>query len=83
MAQMWTKLAADRERLRHLNAQGAYSDNRYKNPSRALRPMPLSAPDAKALMKVRTFIPGRKIDDVPYRCEKCGGEVVRSIPRAW
>jgi predicted SprT family Zn-dependent metalloprotease len=36
----------------------------------------------KALMKVRILIPGRKVDDVSYRCEKCGGEVMRSVPRA-
>jgi predicted SprT family Zn-dependent metalloprotease len=36
----------------------------------------------KALMKVRILIPGRKVDDVSYRCEKCGGEVIRSVPRA-
>jgi hypothetical protein len=29
-------------------------------------------------MKVRILIPGRKVDDVSYRCEKCGGEVIRS-----
>jgi DNA-directed RNA polymerase subunit RPC12/RpoP len=37
----------------------------------------------KALMKVRILIPGRKIDDVAYRCEECGSEVLRSVPRAW
>ena len=37
----------------------------------------------KALMKVRILIPGRKVDDVAYRCEKCGSEVLRSVPRAW
>ena len=36
----------------------------------------------KALMKVRILIPGRTVDDVVYRCEKCGGEVIRSVPRA-
>jgi hypothetical protein len=33
-------------------------------------------------MKVRILIPGRKVDDVAYRCEKCGGEVRQSVPRA-
>jgi len=37
----------------------------------------------RTLMKVRILIPGRKVDDVSYRCEKCGGEVMRSVPRAW
>jgi len=37
----------------------------------------------KALMKVHILIPGHKVDDVAYRCEKCGGQVVRSVPRAW
>jgi hypothetical protein len=33
-------------------------------------------------MKVRILIPGRKPDDVASRCEKCGAEVTRSVPRA-
>jgi DNA-directed RNA polymerase subunit RPC12/RpoP len=33
-------------------------------------------------MKVRILILGRKVDDVAYRCEKCGAEVLRSVPRA-
>jgi hypothetical protein len=37
----------------------------------------------KALMKVRILVPGRKVEDVAYRCEKCGSEVLRSMPRAW
>jgi len=37
----------------------------------------------KARMKVCILIPGRKVDDVSYRCEKCGAEVMRSVPRAW
>jgi tRNA(Ile2) C34 agmatinyltransferase TiaS len=37
----------------------------------------------RTLMKVRILIPGRKVDDVAYyRCEKCGGEVRQSVPRA-
>ena len=34
-------------------------------------------------MKVRILIPGRKVDDVAYRCEKCGSDVLRSVPRVW
>jgi hypothetical protein len=30
-------------------------------------------------MKARILI--RKVDDVAYRCEKCGAEVLRSVPR--
>jgi len=37
----------------------------------------------RTLMKVRILIPGRKVDDVSYRCEKCGAEVMQSVPRAW
>jgi hypothetical protein len=33
-------------------------------------------------MKVRTLLPGRKVDDVAYRCEECGEEVVCGVPRA-
>jgi hypothetical protein len=32
-------------------------------------------------MKVRTLLPGRKIDDVAYRCEDCGEEVTHPVPR--
>jgi hypothetical protein len=32
-------------------------------------------------MKVRILFPGRKVDDVTHRCEECGGEVLRSVPR--
>jgi hypothetical protein len=28
----------------------------------------------RKLMKVRILIPGRKVDDVAYRCEECGEE---------
>ena len=34
-------------------------------------------------MKVRTLLPGRKVDDVAYRCEECGEEVVKAVPRVW
>jgi hypothetical protein len=36
----------------------------------------------RRLMKVRILFPGRKADDVTYRCEECGEEVVRSVARA-
>ena len=36
----------------------------------------------RKLMKVRILFPGRKVDDVTYRCEECGAEVLRSVPRA-
>jgi uncharacterized protein with PIN domain len=32
-------------------------------------------------MKVRTLRPGRKVDDVAYRCEECNEEVVKAVPR--
>jgi hypothetical protein len=37
----------------------------------------------RTLLKVRILIPGRKIDDVVYRCEKCQAEVMHSMPRAY
>jgi len=37
----------------------------------------------KRRMKVRTLLPGRKVDDVAYRCEECGEEVVKAVPRVW
>jgi hypothetical protein len=36
----------------------------------------------KLPMKVRILLPGRKVDDVAYRCEDCGEEVIRAVPRA-
>ncbi len=36
----------------------------------------------RRLMKVRIPFPGGKVDDVTYRCEECGEEVVRSVARA-
>ena len=35
----------------------------------------------RKLMKVRILF-CRKVDDVTYRCEECGAEVLRSVPRA-
>jgi tRNA(Ile2) C34 agmatinyltransferase TiaS len=35
----------------------------------------------RAPMKVRTLFPGRNVDDVTYRCDDCGAEVMRSVPR--
>jgi hypothetical protein len=37
----------------------------------------------KTVMKVRTLFPGRKLDDVDYRCDECGAEVLRAVARAW
>jgi tRNA(Ile2) C34 agmatinyltransferase TiaS len=37
----------------------------------------------KTVMKVRTLFPGRKLDDVDYRCDECGAEVLRAVPRVW
>ena len=39
-------------------------------------------PKCKALMRVRILLPRHNFDDVSYRCEKCGVEEVRSVPRA-
>jgi predicted RNA-binding Zn-ribbon protein involved in translation (DUF1610 family) len=35
----------------------------------------------KQTMKVRTLLPGRKINDVAYKCEECGEEVIIGVPR--
>jgi hypothetical protein len=34
-------------------------------------------------MKVRTLLSTRKVDEVAYRCEECGEEVMKAVPRAW
>ena len=41
---------------------------------------PLKRP--KRLQNADESLPGRKVDDVSYHCEKCGGAVIRSVPRA-
>jgi hypothetical protein len=33
-------------------------------------------------MKVRTLVPGRQADQVFYRCDGCGDENVKAVPRA-
>jgi hypothetical protein len=33
------------------------------------------------LMKVRILLPGRHANDVAYRCEECGAETIKSVPR--
>ena len=35
----------------------------------------------KTAMKVRTLFPGREVNDVTYRCDDCGAEVMRSVLR--
>jgi hypothetical protein len=35
------------------------------------------------VMKVRTLRPGRKVDDVVFRCEHCSDEVVVEVKRVW
>jgi predicted nucleic acid-binding Zn ribbon protein len=44
---------------------------------------PTPCPRCKTLMKVRKLIPipGRKFVDVDYRCDECGAEVLRAVPR--
>jgi hypothetical protein len=32
-------------------------------------------------MNDRALLPGRKVDDVACRCEDCGEEVIRAVPR--
>jgi predicted SprT family Zn-dependent metalloprotease len=37
----------------------------------------------RKVMKVRTLRPERKVDDVVYRCEQCGDEIVVEVKRVW
>src|SRR5262249_29084835 len=62
MAQMWTKLAADRERLQRLNAQGAYIVTSRQKPKSRLEAHAPQCARCRTLMKVRILIPGRKIE---------------------
>ena len=38
-------------------------------------------PHCTQMMKVRTLLPGRKINDVAYRCQDCGEEGAIGVPR--
>ncbi len=62
-------------RMRMVRAQG-----KPKAPLEADAPQ---CPRCKSLMKVRKRIPlpGRKYDDVDYRCEECGAEILRAVQR--
>jgi hypothetical protein len=51
-----------------------------KPKSRLLAHAP-QCPRCKNLMKVRTLLPGRKVDDVAYQCEDCDEQVVIAVPR--
>jgi hypothetical protein len=79
---MWTNLGADGEKVRRLNAKGRLMTPQEKPTSRLAAHAPQCARCRKP-MKVRILFPGRKVDDVTYKCEKCGGEEMRSVPRAW
>jgi hypothetical protein len=53
------------------------------NPKSRLEAPPTQCPRCKTLMKVRKCVPlpGRKFVDVDYRCDECGAEVLRAVPR--
>ena len=82
MAHSWTKLAEAMERLKpHQGTRGADGESQDKPKSRLAAHAPQCA-RCRAPMKVRILFPGRKVDDVTYRCEQCGGEVEKPVPRA-
>lgn len=54
--------------------------SREKPKSRLETDAPL-CPKCKTRMKVRTLLPGREFNDVDYRCEDCGANVLRAVPR--
>jgi hypothetical protein len=81
MNEMWTKLADEAERL-----NGQHQGKLMLAPERPKSRLETHAPQCakcKTPMRVRILIPGRKVDDVSYRCEKCGVEEMRSVPRVW
>jgi DNA-directed RNA polymerase subunit RPC12/RpoP len=53
------------------------------NSKSRLEAPPTQCPRCKTLMKVRKCVPlpGRKFVDVDYRCDECGAEVLRAVPR--
>ena len=81
MAHSWTKLAEAMERLKpHQGTRGADGESQDKPKSRLAAHAPQFARCRKP-MKVRILLPGRKADDVIYRCEECGVDETRSVPR--
>ena len=52
-------------------------------PKSRLEAPPMPCPRCKTLLKVRECIPspGREFVDVDYRCQECGAEVLRAMPR--
>jgi hypothetical protein len=67
------RITSCRWRLRHIEFQ----HNARRHPHAP------SCPLCKETKKVRTLLPGRKADDFAYRCEECGEEIIRSVPRVW
>jgi predicted SprT family Zn-dependent metalloprotease len=53
----------------------------YDKPKSRLQTHAPQCTRCRAPMKVRTLYPGRRMDDVTYRCDECGAEVMRSVPR--
>jgi alpha-ketoglutarate-dependent taurine dioxygenase len=81
MAHAWMKLAEAAERLQsHKGARMVTAQDKAKS---QLEAPPTQCPRCKTLMKVRKCIPipGRKLVDVDYRCDECGAEVLRAVPR--
>jgi hypothetical protein len=81
LEQMWTKLGAEGARFsRMLRGQRMRSQEKPKS---RLAANAAQCARCRKLMKVRILFPGRKVDDVTYKCEECGGEEMRSVPRVW
>jgi hypothetical protein len=78
MARMWTKFAEKVDQM----PQGAGSlMTRHDKPKSRLQTHAPQCAQCRAPMKLRILFPGRKVDDVTYRCYECGAEVMRSVPR--
>jgi hypothetical protein len=54
-----------------------------EKPKSSLDAHALLCPKCKMPMKVRKRapLPGRKFVDLDYRCDECGAEVLRAVPR--
>ena len=59
--------------FRRLNAGEAAREPQKKSNSRLVGPC-ASVRRCRKPMKVRTPLPGQKVDDVTYKCEGCGGD---------
>jgi hypothetical protein len=85
MALIWTKLAEEAEPIQRTKLGVANDDTAGQTQvprGSASDAMPtLQDTDESAQVRKCGPLPGRKFVDVDYRCDECGAEVLRAVPR--